>query len=181
MTVKHLRWGVPSEVAQARRRPVLQIWYYSSSVVRLLCLISLWQCCCSSQGNTVFNGNWKCALPEHGRMTYIERNSCLWSLIGPFLCKWGLQFLTVLLVQIALSWHFILCLTHLVRNGAALICCWSCTALVGQGKFQSYWSNFSPSCSLIRVNSEIGAPCWRLGGPVCGFSPAIPTMCVRVL
>lgn len=37
-------------------------------------------------------------------LAYVERSSYPWPLIGPFLCKWRIQILTVWLFQRALSW-----------------------------------------------------------------------------
>lgn len=37
-------------------------------------------------------------------LAYVERSSYPWPLIGPFLCKWRTQILTVWLFQRALSW-----------------------------------------------------------------------------
>lgn len=62
------------------------------------------QCFSSRQKNKVSSIWWKgSVLWDTGELTYIERNPHLWSLIGPPSCKWGLQILTVWLVQKALS------------------------------------------------------------------------------
>lgn len=103
MTVKQLRWGVPSEVVQARWPPVLQLWYYSPRLVSLLCLIITPADIAAPARETAFNGNWKYAPLKQGRMTYIGE--------VPVPGPWLVHFYanedsnsSVLLIQIALSW-----------------------------------------------------------------------------
>lgn len=99
------------------------------------------------------------SIETKGKLAYGEKSVCTQSLIGPI----GLQIYispnsTVLIGQNGML--------SLVSEEQMI---YSCTAPIRQGKSQSYWSNFNPRSSLIRVNGDSRSPVQEARPPVYGF------------
>lgn len=97
------------------------------------------------------------------KLAYTEKSVHTQSLIGPFLCKWGLQILT--LVQTAPYWLVRMGSLWLVRENAD-----SYAAPTGHGRSQSYWLNCNPRNSHFRVNSESRSTAGILAAQYVAFS-----------
>ena len=99
----------------------------------------------SSQVNTVFGRKGTHALWDRGELSYGERSTHPWSLTGPFSCRWGLQILTVWLVQKhcpgCREWSWLWLFVEDALEG---------TAAVGQGKSPSFWLKSDSRNSLYK-------------------------------